>query len=291
MRGAAIRAAAALTVVGLALAAGACSDDDRGDGEGDAGGNRPPRTSTTLAAATVEVFEQAGLDPRESACVGASGVDGEFTVTPGATVADPIVIETGDVRLEIPPELRTGVELERLLLGTLAASCAPASTLDRLASIDGTATDEAVIADELPPYLDARRAAGATPEELACLDAGFRAAPARLSSLAASPAAVELTCVSADRREEWRRAAVDQALAAAGASPEERACLAVSPVDQAALAAVLDGDPTATAGEVPTDGGGAPAPGGPVCGTAERLGALAVEMLADGVDPSVLAGG
>lgn len=287
MRNPRMRVAAVLAVV-VAFAAAACTGSDDARGGGDTGGDRPDRTTTTVSPGAVEMYEQAGLDPREAACVAASGVEGEFTVTAGATVADPIVLESGDRRIEVPTALRTGVELERLLLGALAASCAPPSSLDRLASIDGTASDELALADDLPPYLEGRRSAGATPDELACLEAGFRAAPARLSSLAASPAAIELLCVSADRREEWRRTSLDLALSGAGATPEERACLTLSALDQAALAELVIDDIATAPDAGPTEGGGAPAPDAPVCADAARLGELAVELLADGVDPSVV---
>lgn len=290
MRNSTMRVAAAVAVAVALAAVGCSSDDGTGGGSGGAGARseRPERTTTTVSPGAVEVYTQAGLDPRETACVAASGVEGELTVTPGETLQDPIVLEAGTTRIEVPPELRTGAELERLLLGALAASCAPPSSLDRLASIDGTASDELVVSDELPPYLERRRGAGATPEELACLDAGFRAAPARLSSLAASPEMVELQCVGVDRRAQWHRTALDLALAGAGATPEERACLSLSVLDQVALSEILSRDVAATNDAEVTEGGGAPSPDDPVCADGARLGALAVELLADGVDPSVV---
>lgn len=274
-------AAVATVIVALSAATGGCAGGDA------ASSNATAQLSRTLAPGASEIYEQVGLDPREARCVATSGVDGDLTVTPGATYGDPIGVEADGVRVEIPPTLRTNAEVERLLQSAFAADCAPASTLDRLASVEGAAADRVAITDHLPSRLDARRAGGATDPEIACLDAGFRAAPARLSSVAAAPAIVELACVGPERRDEWWRAALDAAFAAAGAGPAERACLVASERDRLALAAVLDDGALDAGGP---EAGGAEVPETAECVDPERLGELAVEMAAAEVSVEVLLG-
>jgi len=275
-------------VVAGALVAGGCSSDepDRADRSAAATTSSPsvvPLTTTTEVegdpVSDQEVYTQVGLSPEQSACIEAAGVNGDFQVDTGATPTDAIVLTAEDsTMVAVPSTLRTGTELEQLILSTLAADCAPADLLSKLAALDGEAGDAAALTDDLPARLAARRADGATETELSCLDAAFRAAPARLSSLAASPGLIESMCAPAERRDAWRRAALDRGLATAGATVDERACVVADVHEQLLLAAAIDavgsGDVSANPfrDEVPA------------CGTTDRLNEIALGVVSAGAD-------
>lgn len=236
MRSSSLRRPAALVAATvLVLGAAACSDDTT-SGSGrtsttvavSAPTTGPLRTSTTVEGEPVEsseIYQQAGLTPDQAACVEASGIADEFVATPGADEDSPTVLESDRGRVEVPATVRTGAELERVMLAGFAADCAPFPVLDRLAMIDGAANDAVAISELLPLRLEQRRVAGATAKELDCLGTEFREAPALLASLIADPARVEAECASASRRAAWRKASLDAGLSLTSATEEERDCL------------------------------------------------------------------
>jgi hypothetical protein len=164
------------------------------------------------------------------------------------------------------------------MLDALAGECAPHDVLAKLAALDGAALDEAALADDLPARLFLRTTEGATPAELSCIDAKFREAPVRLSSLAADPRLVESQCASAERLAAWRTNALDAGLRTGGASDQERSCIVASVTDQALLAAAVD---LVGQGESPAPGDGSTAP---TCLTVDRLQQLALDVVAKGAD-------
>jgi hypothetical protein len=240
----------------------------------------PLTTTTTIAGTPIgdaEIYAQAGLTREQGACIDASGFNGDFTATPGVGLLDPLVLTTGDKMVAVPADVRTSAELEELMLAALAEDCAPADARSRLAAIDGAAIDDAALADDLPIRLEQRKAEGATPAELACIEARFREAPTRLSSLAANPKLVESQCAPAERLAAWRHAALDAGLRAAGATDAERACLVDNPGDlvllEAAVDAVGSGDASGMQGASP-----------PTCVPGDRLLELSVDITAKGAD-------
>ncbi|MFN8052906.1 MAG: hypothetical protein U0Q22_15780 [Acidimicrobiales bacterium] len=242
----------------------------------------PVVTTTTVAGTPVsdqEIYAQAGLTPTQAACVEASGVNGDFTTTPGPSALDATVLESDAGRVAVPASVRTGTELELTMLEALASTCAPADVLGRLAAIDGAAEDAAAIGDDLPVRLFQRKAVGATAAELACIDAGFRASPARLSSLVAAPQLVEAGCASAARRTEWRRRSIDAGLGTAKATAAERACLSTNDADLASLGVVVD---AVAAGDVSQ--AGPQDKYSPTCVSGRRLFELAVDIVATSAD-------
>lgn len=272
----------------VAIAATACSSDDEPAADAPERSTRssltsivPVVTSTTVAGTPVaesEIWAEAGLTSAQGDCIAESGVDGEFSTTLGGSPLDPMVLESDEASIEVPASVKTGADLERLMLAELAADCAPANLLDRLAVIDGAALDTAALEDDLPVRLLYRRAAGATEAELTCIEAGFRAAPARLSSLAALPEMIEAPCAPGDRLLVWRRTTIDAALTTAGATEAERSCLVTDPDDLAvlgeAIAAVESGD-MSTFAEPETP---------PTCVSLVRITTLAVDAMANGAD-------
>lgn len=242
----------------------------------------PLTTTTTIAGTPVsdaELYAEIGLTPEQGACIDESGVNGDFETSLGPGPLDALTLIGDDgTMIAVPASLRTGTELEQTMLDALAKDCAPAELLAELARVDGTALDDATIADDLPVRLYQRRADGATEAELACLDAGFRAAPARLTSLAANPVLVEAPCASPERRATWRRNAFDRALSTAGAPDEERVCLMDTPADQALLGAAVDAVGSGDTSTNPLAGTE------PACAGVERMYQLAVDILASGAD-------
>lgn len=288
------RAAVGASVVAAVLALvalGGCSSDDDGAGSsattaspfGTVTPSTGPITTTTAVEGTpvadAEIYAQAGLTTEQGECIAASGVDDDFTATPGVGLTDPIVLTADNGKMvAVPAEIRTSTELETLLLTTLAAECAPADALTRLARIDGEAADAAALSDDLPVRMFQRRTEGATDAEVSCIEAKFREAPARLSSLAASPGLVEAQCAPAERLTDWRSTAIDSGLRTAGATDAERACLVPSEQDLALLGVAVD---AVGSGEVTPDVLGTATPG---CVAADRIVQLAVEIVAKGVD-------
>lgn len=272
----------------VAMVAGGCSDDSTASSVSAAGVTTAPppvvpiTTTTTIAGTPVsdaEIYAQVGLDAKQAKCVEDSGIDGQFEATPGPGLLDALVL-TGDhgAMVAVPAALRTGTELEQLMLDTLAKDCAPPDLLAKLAAIDGAALDEEAITDDLPVRLVERKADGATGAEVSCLDAKFREAPARLSSLAAIPALVEVQCASAERRAAWRSAALDRGLATATASPAERSCLVANAADQVLLSEAVDAVGSGDTSSSPI------ADATPTCVSADRLWQLALDVVAKGAD-------
>ena len=277
-------------LVGVALVmlalAGCSSDDKDGSPAGTSGAvtsvvpsTGPLRTSTTVPGdpmSDADVYALAGLTPQQQQCLAQTGVDGEVEITPGATDVDPLVLTFESGMVAVPPTLRTGTELEQLILDTLAKDCAPPEALSKLAAIDGAAIDEAAIADDLPMRIEQRRADGATADERSCLDREFRAAPARLTSLAANPGSVEARCADAERRSEWRAAALLRGFFDAGVPEAEATCLATKPGDTLLLSAAV---------EVVSDGN-APDSSSvlPECMSADRMVEVAVDLVAAEAD-------
>jgi hypothetical protein len=245
----------------------------------------PIVTTTTIGGTPVsdaEIYAQAGLDPTQSACVEQSGVDGEFAATPGPTPLDALVLTADDGRMvAIPPTVRTGTELQQLMLDTFAANCAPHDLLAALAALDGAAMDSSALADDLPARLLRRRTEGATPAELTCIEAGFRAAPVRLASLGADPRAIESGCARGERRATWRRTALENGLRTAGATDAERTCLASTTGDRALLAAAVD---AVAQGESPAGSAAGEPDVTPACVSMDRLQQLALDIVARGAD-------
>ncbi|MEI2651032.1 MAG: hypothetical protein V9G12_02450 [Microthrixaceae bacterium] len=186
MRG---RALAALLVAAVVLAG--CSSDEESSPPADTSSGLttvppsivPLTTTTTIEGTPVsdaEIYAQVGLTVEQGACIAASGAEGDFESTPGPALTDAMVLaaETGAM-VAIPATLRTSTELELTILTALAGDCAPADRLAALAAVDGQALDDAALADDLPVRLFHRTRDGATPAELACIEAKFREAPAR----------------------------------------------------------------------------------------------------------------
>jgi len=282
-------ALAALLVLGAA--ATACSSDEavpdvRGrdavsstTAASEMTGLGPTTTAVGDEVSDTDAYLDAGLDPNQAACVARSGVDDEFTATPGATPADPLVLESDDHRVEIPLSAVTGTDVERIMLAALAADCAPAAMLERLAVTDGAAGDAAVLDDDLPRYLEQRRSVGANEDEIACLERGFRRAPARLSSLAALPEMIELICVPPERLAQFQLTAIDRSLQAVGVSNDERLCLLSTPEDLVELRQVAD---ALAAGDL--EGAGTATDIDAGCVSGQRLFELAVGAATSGVD-------
>lgn len=288
MRG---RGCAALLVAAVLLV-GCSSDDGDSSAAEDTGSGIttvppsivPLTTTTTIEGTPVsdaEIYAQVGLTVEQGACIAASGAEGEFESTPGPALTDAMVLtaDTG-VMVAVPATLRTSVELEQLILTTLADQCAPADLLAELAAVDGQALDDAAITDDLPVRLFHRTRDGATPTELACIEAKFREAPARLSSLAANPRLVEAQCAPAERLAAWRTAALDRGLGAAKATDVERTCLADagSTEEQALLAAAVDAVGSGDTSGDPLTGTAL------ICASADRLYQLALNIVALGDD-------
>ena len=287
MRGPAL---AALLVAAVVLAG--CSSDEESSPPADTSSGLttvppsivPLTTTTTIEGTPVsdaEIYAQVGLTVEQGACIAASGAEGEFESTPGPALTDAMVLaaETGAM-VAIPATLRTSTELELTILTALAGDCAPADRLAALAAVDGQALDDAALADDLPVRLFHRTRDGATPAELACIEAKFREAPARLSSLAANPRLVESQCAPAERLASWRTTALDRGLGAAEATSTERACLA-SPsaaADQALLAAAVDAVGSGDTSSDPLAGAT------PSCSNGARLYELALNIVALGDD-------
>lgn len=273
-------------VLAILMVAG-CSSDDNDESSARASGavtsvvpsTGPLRTSTTVAGdplSDAEVYALAGLTPDQQQCVTQAGIDGDVEITSGATDPDPLVLTFDSGMVAVPPTLRTGTELEQLILETLAKDCAPTEVLSKLAAMDGAAIDEAAIADDLPVRLDQRRADGATDAERSCLDREFRAAPARLASLAANPGSVEARCVDVERRSEWRAAALLRGFLDAGVPEAEATCLATKPGDTLLLSAAVD---VVSDGNAPDSSSVLPE-----CMSADRMVEVAVDLVAAEAD-------
>jgi hypothetical protein len=246
-----------------------------------------PPVSTSVPGEPVsgpEAYAAAGLTPEQSRCVGASGVDDSFTATAlGDGDAPDVVLEAdGHSAIVVPSSVTSGVDLELRMLTSLAARCAPTETLTRLAQLEGAADDAAALDDDLPERLLQRKAVGATPNELDCIEKGFREAPALLSSLVANPRRVESACTTPARLLAWWRTSITRGLTTAGATPDEIDCLLDSPDALAALGDTVQALSDGTAAIRPD--GGVTGAGGRVCLTTDRLGQVAIGVVAKQAD-------
>ena len=228
---------AALVITGLGVAS-ACSGGDS------TGSIAPATTDTTTASSssqsggesstgeaqdlvtTAEFYAALGFDDAEIACIDASPLDADVIAEPTFGDDTPIAVHFDGANAPViaNPAVASVYDIERQILEALIVDCAPADKLDALATANAEATMSA-FDDELARHLNARTSDGATPEEVRCLDEGFRAAPARLVGVAASPQAVEAACVAEERRAEWRNAALRRGLADAGADEAQIGCL------------------------------------------------------------------
>lgn len=291
------RAAVAALLVALAACSG--GDEQAAPGTTTSPGaddlDRLGVTTTTFptspAARTVEDYVAAGAAPDAARCLVAArlerDLDVELPAEPGGSIVVRLLAEDpqatpedlapdAEPLLAFDADVATGAEVQRALLDALGAECLHAAGRQALAERLGAEDDAAALAEALPVELERRRGTGASDDELACLEAGYRAAPARLASLAADRRVVEADCITAPRREMMRRAGIARGLTEAGATDEERDCLVVDDADLAVLAdtmaAALGG-----IGEVPTDDAVR-------CTTGQRLGEIAVGALAREVD-------
>lgn len=295
-------ASAALVCAGLlALAAlGACSDngsitaaeattteDDTTNGtDGIPGGTSGGGTGDAAldgeeAFDDVAFYLENGFTAAEAACLDATPLNADVIAEP--TFGDDVPIAVHFEGANAPVIIRGGslpvVEVERQILEALARDCAPAEKLDALAAVEAAAQESEIFDHLLPQHLAARRADGATPEELDCLKFGFRAAPARLGTVAAYPLAVEQGCADDARRAEWRRAALLRGFDAAGVDGDRSSCLVGDPAGldllEVLVAAIAAGeDPSVTSAAMPE----------PSCAPASELVALAETLVERDVD-------
>lgn len=283
------RVLGAWAVAGLFVVS-ACSGGDDGDGgdgavtsatastdsSGETSTSGEPSTSSDQEPiASGEFYAALGFDDTEIACIEASPLDADIITEPTFGDDTPIAIHIDGANAPViaNPGVASVYDIERQILEALIVDCAPAAKLDALAAANAEAT-MAEFDDELARHLNARTSDGATPEEVGCLDQRFRAAPARLVGVAASPQAVEAACASDERRADWRSAALRRGLAAAGADQRQVECLLGSQDDldrlEVDVDALLFGMPGDLAG---TDG---------ACASAAEFERWAERIAADG---------
>lgn len=283
---------ASVALVVVALAAAGCSSDESGSATDDTTPFRPP-TSIDLSPTTgdddtkadevdvAEWYKLVGFSDAEVECLLASPLQADVITQLPEQADQPVLIhfEGAERPVVVDPSVTSSVDVERAILTEVGADCAPADKLEALAQADGAAIDESILEVEVPERIEQRRADGATDEELACLDAAFRAAPAKLGSLAANPSAVEVTCVDWVRLGQWRAAALQRGFDGSTATVDERTCLIDTPDDLELLGSVLDVvqlnetlSPEAIDELAPT------------CVSGTRLNELAFELAVSGVD-------
>jgi len=208
-------------------------------------------TTTTLAGGRTDTDLQGlGLTPDQSSCLLRSDIDRAVDVTLAPEVDGPIqVVVSDDVTVTLPAGLRTGEQVWGEVLAVFADSCLSGDELTQVARALGSSDDELAVADDLPSMIDARRGAGFEPGELDCVDQALRAAPARISSLAADHRVGDERCVAPERLGVLRRGSLRNRLLLLGATEDEAGCLVATP---AAIAALDEAAAVLAAG----DGGG-----------------------------------